>query len=132
MIENTAAKAQKLSASEYDVLTDLLVSKDKEIKDTLKVRIKSALDLYWLIFILFANTLNLQVASTQAEVETKILALRAQVGKQDQDIQSLQKQLKEAEHILVCAMSTEKLQIHIDLFDFRRLRFSKPSRSCNP
>jgi hypothetical protein len=39
MIENTAAKAQKLSASEYDVLTDLLVSKDKEIKDTLKVRI---------------------------------------------------------------------------------------------
>jgi mediator of RNA polymerase II transcription subunit 4 len=101
MIENTAAKAQKLSASEYDVLTDLLVSKDKEIKDTLKVQIKSALDFYWFIFILFANTLNLQVASTQAEVETKILALRAQVGKQDQDIQSLQKQLKEAEHILV-------------------------------
>jgi mediator of RNA polymerase II transcription subunit 4 len=102
MIENTAAKAQKLSASEYDVLTDLLVSKDKEIKDTLKVRIESATFDFYCLSDLNTNKLNLQVASTQAEVETKILALRAQVGKQDQDIQSLQKQLKEAEHILVC------------------------------
>jgi mediator of RNA polymerase II transcription subunit 4 len=43
----------------------------------------------------------LQEASAQAEVEAKISALRAQVERQDQDIQNLQKQLKEAEHILV-------------------------------
>jgi len=38
MLENVLnQKAQKMSSSEYDVLTDLLVSKDKEIKETLKV-----------------------------------------------------------------------------------------------
>lgn len=47
MIENTlAAKPhQKLSSSDYDVLTDLLVSKDKEIKDTLKVWILKSFNL---------------------------------------------------------------------------------------
>lgn len=53
MIENTlAAKPhQKLSSSDYDVLTDLLVSKDKEIKDTLKVWILKSFNLtnpWWL------------------------------------------------------------------------------------
>lgn len=52
MIENTAAKAQKLSASEYDVLTDLLVSKDKEIKDTLKV----CSNMFWIDYLIFLQT----------------------------------------------------------------------------
>ncbi|XP_059483330.1 mediator of RNA polymerase II transcription subunit 4 [Neocloeon triangulifer] len=89
MLENVlVAKPQKMSSSDYDVLTDLLVSKDKEIKETLKV------------------------AATQAEVESKIAALRVQVEKQDQDIQTLQKQLKEAEHILATAIfqAKQKLQ----------------------
>jgi hypothetical protein len=38
MLENVLApKAQKLSTQEYEVLTELLVSKDKELKETLKV-----------------------------------------------------------------------------------------------
>ncbi|XP_065335916.1 mediator of RNA polymerase II transcription subunit 4 isoform X1 [Cloeon dipterum] len=89
MLENVLTqKPQKMSSSEYDVLTDLLVSKDNEIKETLKV------------------------AAAQAGVESKITALRVQVEKQDQDIQSLQKQLKEAEHILATAIfqAKQKLQ----------------------
>lgn len=89
MIENAIApKHLKLSGPEYALLTDLLVAKDNELKDTL------------------------QLAAEQAQIEQKMDILRAEVERQDQDINQLQKQLKEAEQILSTAIyqANQKLQ----------------------
>lgn len=81
IIENTIAmKHQKLLGAEQVLLTELLVLKDNELKETLKL------------------------AAEQAEINQKMDLLRAEVDKLDQDIQNLQRQLKEAEQILVCVM----------------------------
>lgn len=77
-MENTIAmKHQKLAGSEQVQLTELLVNKDKELKATL------------------------ERAREQARVELKMDTLRAEVERQDCHIRNLQRQLKEAEQILV-------------------------------
>ncbi|PSN37567.1 Mediator of RNA polymerase II transcription subunit 4 [Blattella germanica] len=78
LIENTIAqKHQKLSSSEHLLITELLVSKDNELKEVLKL------------------------ATEQAKINHKMEALKGEVERQDQYIQQLQRQLKEAEQILV-------------------------------
>ncbi|XP_017768152.1 PREDICTED: mediator of RNA polymerase II transcription subunit 4 isoform X2 [Nicrophorus vespilloides] len=89
MIENAIApKHAKLSGADYAQLTELLVAKDNELKDTL------------------------QLASEQADIDKKMDLLKAEVDRQDQDINQLQKQLKEAEQILSTAIyqANQKLQ----------------------
>lgn len=89
MIENTIAqKPLKLSSAEYAQLTELLVAKDNELKNTLKR------------------------AGEQAKINLRMEALKAEVERQDQDIQQLQRQLKEAEQILATAIyqAKQKLQ----------------------
>ncbi|XP_063244095.1 mediator of RNA polymerase II transcription subunit 4 [Bacillus rossius redtenbacheri] len=89
LIENTLPQnSKKLSSSEHALLTELLVSKDKELKDTL------------------------QLAEEQAKINLKMEELRAEVDRQDQYIQQLQRQLKEAEQILATAIyqAKQKLQ----------------------
>lgn len=89
MVENTIAqKPVKLSSTEHAQLTELLVSKDNEMKATLKR------------------------AAEQAKINLKMEALKAEVERQDQDIQQLQRQLKEAEQILATAIyqAKQKLQ----------------------
>lgn len=89
MIENAIApKHAKLSAVDYAQLTELLVAKDNELKNMLKQ------------------------ASEQAEIEKKMDLLQAEVNRQDEDINQLQKQLKEAEQILSTAIyqANQKLQ----------------------
>ncbi|CAG9861308.1 unnamed protein product [Phyllotreta striolata] len=89
IIENAIApKSSKLSGPEYAQLTDLLVAKDNELKKTL------------------------QLASEQAQINKKLDILKAEVERQDQDINHLQKQLKEAEQILSTAIyqANQKLQ----------------------
>ncbi|XP_062535391.1 mediator of RNA polymerase II transcription subunit 4 [Armigeres subalbatus] len=81
LIENTIApKHQKMSSVEHAQLVELLVSKDKELKATL------------------------QLAAEQASIEKKMDGLREQVKEQDEEINQLQKQLKEAEHILATSI----------------------------
>lgn len=77
----------KMSGPEYAQLTDLLVAKDDELKDTLKL------------------------ASEQAQIDTKMDILKAEVERQDQDINQLQKQLKEAEQILSTAIYQANLKL---------------------
>lgn len=89
IIENAIApKTNKLSGPEYAQLTDLLVAKDNELKETLKL------------------------AAEQALINQKMDLLKAEVERQDQDINQLQKQLKEAEQILSTAIyqANQKLQ----------------------
>ncbi|KAJ8971527.1 hypothetical protein NQ317_016797 [Molorchus minor] len=89
IIENAIApKSAKLSGPEYAQLTDLLVAKDKELKETLTL------------------------AAEQAQINKKLDILKAEVERQDQDINHLQKQLKEAEQILSTAIyqANQKLQ----------------------
>ncbi|KAI5748827.1 hypothetical protein M8J76_002299 [Diaphorina citri] len=89
MLENTIAlKHQKLNGPEQLSLTELLISKHNELKDTLKI------------------------AEEQAKIDEKMDFLRIEVERQDQDIQQLQKQLKEAEQILATAIfqAKQKLQ----------------------
>lgn len=78
----------KLSGLEYSQLTELLVAKNNELNDTLKL------------------------AAEQAEIEKKMDVLKAEVDRQDHDINHLQKQLKEAEQILSTAIyqANQKLQ----------------------
>nr|CAI5859311.1 unnamed protein product [Callosobruchus analis] len=81
IIENAIApKSAKLSGPEYAQLTELLVAKDNELKETLKL------------------------ASEQAQINKKLDNLKAEVERQDQDINDLQRQLKEAEQILSTAI----------------------------
>lgn len=89
LIENIIAqKHLKLTTAEHTNLIDLLVCKDKELKSVL---VK---------------------ADEQAKINQKMEALKAEVDHQDQDIQQLQRQLKEAEHILATAIyqAKQKLQ----------------------
>lgn len=58
-------------------MTALLVAKDNELKETLSI------------------------AAEQAKINQKMDLLKAEVDQQDQDIQLLQRHLKEAEQILV-------------------------------
>lgn len=63
MIENTVAPKQKrMSAADHKAMSDLLVTKDKELKEALKV------------------------AGEQREVEKEIDKVRAEVERQDQNI----------------------------------------------
>lgn len=89
LLENLIApKNQKLSGAEQQQLAELLVSKDQEMKSTLKL------------------------ASEQAEIQLKIDALQLEVEKQDQEIHQLQRNLKDAEHLLTTAIyqAKQKLQ----------------------
>ncbi|KAJ8893849.1 hypothetical protein PR048_006450 [Dryococelus australis] len=85
---NISQRKNKLSSSEHALLTELLVSKDKELKETL------------------------QLAEEQAKINLKMEDLKAEVDRQDQYIQQLQRQLKEAEQILATAIyqAKQKLQ----------------------
>lgn len=88
MIENTIAqKPMKFSSEEHAQLTELLIAKDDELKATLKQ------------------------AAEQAKINLKMEASRAEVERQDQDIQQLQRQLKEAEQILATAIYQAKQKL---------------------
>lgn len=88
LIENTIApKHLKLSSPEYTQLTELLITKDNELKDTLKL------------------------ANEQANIDQKMNILKAEVERQDQDINQLQRQLKEAEQILSTAIYQAKQKL---------------------
>lgn len=80
-------KTQKLSATEHARLAELLVAKDRELK------------------VAFGT------AATQAQIQEKMNALQLEVEKQDQDIQQLQKHLKEAEYMLVVALYQARQKI---------------------
>lgn len=81
MIENAIApKPQKMSATEHAQLTDLLLSKDAELKKTL------------------------DLAGEQAKIQQKMNQLKMEVDNQDQDIHQLQRQLKEAEQLLATSL----------------------------
>lgn len=69
-----------MTVAEHTQLTDLLVAKDKEMKETIAL------------------------AKSQAKIVKKMEALKAEVERQDVEIQSLQRQFKEAEQVLSTAI----------------------------
>lgn len=88
LIENTITlRHQKMTGTEHTQITELLVAKDKEIKDTLAL------------------------ARKQAMIEKKMETLKAEVDRQDQEIQNLQRQLKEGEQILATAIFQAKQKL---------------------
>lgn len=88
LIENTITlRLQKMTGAEHTQLTELLVAKDKEIKDTI------------------------QLARNQAKIEKKMEILRGEVRRQDQEIYNLQRQLKEGEQILATAIFQAKQKL---------------------
>lgn len=81
LLENTIApKHHKISPADHQQLVQLLVAKDNDLKDVLKL------------------------AAEQSRIEQKMDELKVLVDEQDQEIQQLQKQLKEAELILSTAI----------------------------
>lgn len=87
LIENLAPKHQKLSSSDHGQLVELLVSKDNDMKQLLLL------------------------AGEQEKIQVKMDGVKAQVEKYDQDINLLQKQLKEAEQILSTAIFQAKQKL---------------------
>ena len=88
LIENSVApKQNRMAAHEHKAVTELLVSKDKELKETLKL------------------------AAEQDEVEKEIEMVRAEVSVQDQHIKALQGQLKEAETLLASTIYQAKQKL---------------------
>ncbi|XP_031625302.1 mediator of RNA polymerase II transcription subunit 4 [Contarinia nasturtii] len=81
LIENSnAPKHQKISQNDHSQLVDLLISKDDEFKSVLKL------------------------AEEQAQIEQKMVALKAKVHLRDQQIKRLQRRLKDSEEILSRAL----------------------------
>lgn len=81
LIENsTAPKHQKISSTDHTQLVELLVAKDTELKSVLKL------------------------AEEQAQIEQKMIALKAKVHLRDQQIKRLQRRLKDSEEILSRAL----------------------------
>lgn len=81
LIENSnAPKHQKISQNDHTQLVDLLISKDEEMKSVLKL------------------------AEEQAQIEQKMIALKAKVHLRDQQIKRLQRRLKDSEEILSRAL----------------------------
>jgi len=77
LLDNCVApKPKRMSASEHTAITDLLIEKDKQLRDALSL------------------------AGEQGNMELQIDAVRAQVDEQDSLITNLQRQLKEAEGLL--------------------------------
>ena len=70
-------KAKRLSAQEHEELTTLLIQKDSELKETMNL------------------------AAQQGNIDQKMKSLQEEVQKQDNCIKQLQKQLKDAETLLV-------------------------------
>lgn len=100
LIENNIApKHQKLSGADHIQITELLVSKDNELKNTLKL------------------------AEEQAQINQKMEVLKNEVDRQDQDIRQLQRQLKEAEQILV--MATQQIQVKLFTLLYLLVVFSR-------
>lgn len=88
LIENTLIpKHQKPTNNEHAQITELLISKDKELKDVLKL------------------------ASEQAKINETIDALKSEVDHVDSDIRQLQRQLKEAETILATGIYQAKQKL---------------------
>ncbi|XP_058807708.1 mediator of RNA polymerase II transcription subunit 4 [Phymastichus coffea] len=88
LIENIIAqKHLKLSTTEHTQLIELLVSKNNELKAVL---VK---------------------ADEQAKINLKMESLKVEVDRQDQEIQNLQRQLKEAEQILATAIYQAKQKL---------------------
>ena len=88
MLENGVAPKQKrMTAQEHKAITELLVSKDKDLKAALKL------------------------AAEQGEVEKDIDHVRAEVERQDQHIKALQTQLKEAETLLASTIYQAKQKL---------------------
>ncbi len=78
IFENAIApKAKKLSAHEHEEITTLLIQKDNDLKAAMKL------------------------AAEQGDIDKKMKALQEEVQKQDNCIRQLQKQLKDAETVLV-------------------------------
>lgn len=78
IFENAIApKAKRLSAQEHEELTTLLIQKDAQLKETMNL------------------------AGEQGDIDKKMKSLQAEVQKQDNCIKQLQKQLKDAETLLV-------------------------------
>lgn len=81
LIDNAyALKHQKISAKDHTHLVDLLLAKDIEMKNVLKL------------------------AEEQADIEQKMFAVKAKVNLRDQQIKRLQRRLKDAEEILSRAL----------------------------
>merc|ERR1719495_2151891 len=76
-----------MTAQEHKAITELLVSKDKDLKEALKL------------------------AAEQGEVEKDIDHVRAEVESQDQHIKALQTQLKEAESLLASTIYQAKQKL---------------------
>ncbi|KAL3847808.1 hypothetical protein ACJMK2_018700 [Sinanodonta woodiana] len=81
---STPKGQQRADAPEQGELIQLLIKKDRDIKETLKL------------------------ASEQGKVQVVIDELKAEVDKRDMDIKILQKNLKEAENILSAAIFQAK------------------------
>ena len=129
LIENSVKpKQNKMSGTDHDALSQLLVEKDRELKQTMAVsKIIAPSKLCIEIPTLQThfrgnfpvqgvgnfNSINLfQLASRQGEVEKNIQALNVQVKKLDDAIKELQKKFKDAETVLATAI----FQVGIMLF----------------
>ena len=96
IFENAIApKAKRLSANEHEEITTLLIQKDNELKETMKL------------------------AAEQGDIDKKMKVLHEELQKQDNCIKQLQKQLKDAETLLV-SISGKRNQISHHIYMFIR------------
>nr|CAG4642813.1 EOG090X0DX5 [Evadne anonyx] len=88
LVENLIAqKHQKPYSTEHSQLVELMLQKDTDLKETLKL------------------------AEDQGALQHKVVALETEVERHDNEIRNLQKQLKEAEQLLATAIFQAKQKL---------------------
>lgn len=90
-----AQKQQKPMSTEHSQLVELVLQKDTDLKATLKVTF-----FFWLLFSMLILSF-IKLAEEQGVLQQKVVALETEVERHDVEIRNLQKQLKEAEQLLV-------------------------------
>ena len=114
MLESTIApKQDKLSPDDQNQLIQLLLLKNSALKDMFKVRsaLESAAAGVALAAIIIGLSLVVQLAHEQGEIEEKMEELETEVNHYDQEIQTLQKHLKDAEVLLSTALYQAKQKL---------------------
>ena len=132
LIENSVLpKPKKMSASDHEALTKLLVEKDKQLKHTMVVsRLRRfCAQIYSYLLINPPHFLFNQLAMKQGQIESNIQELTVQVKKHDEAIKDLQKKFKDAETLLATAIFQVSETSHHSCFSPANTYFHRPSRS---
>lgn len=111
--KSVVQKSEKLSQAEQSQLIQLLMSKNEEFKETYEVCMRWDIEdkLYPWNYLNSSNYFSVKLAIEQGEIEANMMELAEDVHREDEEVQALEKCLKEAETLLSTALFQAKQKL---------------------